>query len=122
MTAANVSEEIREKFPLHSSVWENDYRSLERDLAQVCQYLFVLNIVIVYLLKRRTSLNRKLATLFPYSRQTNIGHPSLRALRIGGSRDLAYVQGIKGVHVSVVGKSVHIMYTKFSLRQTVVML
>uniref|UniRef100_A0A8C5FR43 Ankyrin repeat domain 13A n=1 Tax=Gadus morhua TaxID=8049 RepID=A0A8C5FR43_GADMO len=34
MTAANVSEEIREKFPLHSSVWENDYRSLERDLAQ----------------------------------------------------------------------------------------
>lgn len=29
MSAANVSEEIREKFPLHSAVWENDYRRLE---------------------------------------------------------------------------------------------
>lgn len=29
MSAANVSEEIREKFPLHSAVWENDYRQLD---------------------------------------------------------------------------------------------
>ncbi|KAK0138110.1 Ankyrin repeat domain-containing protein 13A [Merluccius polli] len=34
MTTANVSEDIRVKFPLHSSVWENDYRQLETDLAQ----------------------------------------------------------------------------------------
>lgn len=29
MSAANVSEEIREKFPLHTAVWENDYRHLD---------------------------------------------------------------------------------------------
>ncbi|KAG7273139.1 hypothetical protein CRUP_034537 [Coryphaenoides rupestris] len=34
MTTANVSEDIRVKFPLHYAVWENDYRRLERDLAQ----------------------------------------------------------------------------------------
>ncbi|CAL8343469.1 unnamed protein product [Lota lota] len=34
MTTANVSDDLRGKFPLHSSVWENDYSRLERDLAQ----------------------------------------------------------------------------------------
>uniref|UniRef100_A0A3B5AS43 Ankyrin repeat domain 13A n=1 Tax=Stegastes partitus TaxID=144197 RepID=A0A3B5AS43_9TELE len=29
---ANVSEDIREKFPLHSAVWENDYRKLEEQI------------------------------------------------------------------------------------------
>uniref|UniRef100_A0A8C6Q7B6 Ankyrin repeat domain 13A n=1 Tax=Nothobranchius furzeri TaxID=105023 RepID=A0A8C6Q7B6_NOTFU len=29
---ANVSEDIREKFPLHSAVWENDFRKLEEEL------------------------------------------------------------------------------------------
>ncbi|XP_072288867.1 ankyrin repeat domain-containing protein 13A [Eucyclogobius newberryi] len=32
MSAANVSEEIRVKFPLHSAVWTNDYRQLEDNL------------------------------------------------------------------------------------------
>lgn len=27
---ANISEDIRVKFPLHSAVWENDYRKLEQ--------------------------------------------------------------------------------------------
>lgn len=30
---ATVSEDIREKFPLHSAVWENDYRKLEEQIA-----------------------------------------------------------------------------------------
>lgn len=30
MSTANVSEDIREKFPLHSAVWGNDYRTLEQ--------------------------------------------------------------------------------------------
>ncbi|XP_056140233.1 ankyrin repeat domain-containing protein 13A [Lampris incognitus] len=34
MTTANVSEDIGVKFPLHSSVWENDYRRLESLLPQ----------------------------------------------------------------------------------------
>uniref|UniRef100_A0A667ZS13 Ankyrin repeat domain 13A n=1 Tax=Myripristis murdjan TaxID=586833 RepID=A0A667ZS13_9TELE len=34
MSTANVSEDFRVKFPLHSSVWENDYRKLERELTQ----------------------------------------------------------------------------------------
>ncbi|KAM3867796.1 ankyrin repeat domain-containing protein 13A [Diretmus argenteus] len=34
MSTANVSEDLRVKFPLHSSVWENDYRTLENDLPQ----------------------------------------------------------------------------------------
>lgn len=29
---ANVSADIREKFPLHSAVWENDYRNLEEQI------------------------------------------------------------------------------------------
>lgn len=32
MSTANVSEHIREKFPLHSAVWENDYRTLEEQI------------------------------------------------------------------------------------------
>lgn len=32
MTTANVSEDTREKFPLHSAVWENDYRKLEEQI------------------------------------------------------------------------------------------
>lgn len=32
MSTANISEHIREKFPLHSAVWENDYRKLEEEL------------------------------------------------------------------------------------------
>ncbi|XP_037634209.1 ankyrin repeat domain-containing protein 13A [Sebastes umbrosus] len=32
MSTANVSEDIREKFPLHSAVWENDYRTLEQHI------------------------------------------------------------------------------------------
>uniref|UniRef100_A0A1A8FWN2 Ankyrin repeat domain 13A n=1 Tax=Nothobranchius korthausae TaxID=1143690 RepID=A0A1A8FWN2_9TELE len=32
MSAANVSEDIRGKFPLHSAVWENDFRKLEEEL------------------------------------------------------------------------------------------
>ncbi|KAM9394034.1 ankyrin repeat domain-containing protein 13A isoform 2-T2 [Pholidichthys leucotaenia] len=32
MSTANVSEEIRVKFPLHSTVWENDYRKLEEQI------------------------------------------------------------------------------------------
>uniref|UniRef100_A0A1A8AKV4 Ankyrin repeat domain 13A n=1 Tax=Nothobranchius furzeri TaxID=105023 RepID=A0A1A8AKV4_NOTFU len=32
MSMANVSEDIREKFPLHSAVWENDFRKLEEEL------------------------------------------------------------------------------------------
>lgn len=32
MSTANVSEEIRVKFPLHSAVWENDYRKLEEQI------------------------------------------------------------------------------------------
>ncbi|CAI5650385.1 ankyrin repeat domain-containing protein 13A [Oreochromis niloticus] len=30
MSMANISEDIRVKFPLHSAVWENDYRKLEQ--------------------------------------------------------------------------------------------
>ncbi|XP_051923734.1 ankyrin repeat domain-containing protein 13A [Hippocampus zosterae] len=32
MSAANVSEDIRMEFPLHSSVWENNYRKLEQQI------------------------------------------------------------------------------------------
>ncbi|XP_069565622.1 ankyrin repeat domain-containing protein 13A isoform X1 [Brachyistius frenatus] len=32
MSTANVSEDIGEKFPLHSAVWENDYRKLEEQI------------------------------------------------------------------------------------------
>ncbi|KAM7391907.1 hypothetical protein PAMP_022554 [Pampus punctatissimus] len=32
MSTANVSEDIRGKFPLHSAVWENDYRTLEEQI------------------------------------------------------------------------------------------
>ncbi|KAI3372090.1 hypothetical protein L3Q82_006945 [Scortum barcoo] len=32
MSSANVSAELREKFPLHSAVWENDYRRLEEQI------------------------------------------------------------------------------------------
>ncbi|CAN9513241.1 unnamed protein product [Ophioblennius macclurei] len=32
MSTANVSEDVRGKFPLHSSVWENDYRRLEEEI------------------------------------------------------------------------------------------
>lgn len=32
MSTANVSEDIRDKFPLHSAVWENDYRTLEAQI------------------------------------------------------------------------------------------
>lgn len=32
MSTANVSENIRVKFPLHSAVWGNDYRKLEEEL------------------------------------------------------------------------------------------
>uniref|UniRef100_A0AAQ5YFW6 Ankyrin repeat domain-containing protein n=1 Tax=Amphiprion ocellaris TaxID=80972 RepID=A0AAQ5YFW6_AMPOC len=32
MSMATVSEDIREKFPLHSAVWENDYRKLEEQI------------------------------------------------------------------------------------------
>ncbi|XP_071369741.1 ankyrin repeat domain-containing protein 13A isoform X2 [Centroberyx affinis] len=34
MSTANVSEDFRVKFPLHSSVWENDYRKLEDEVPQ----------------------------------------------------------------------------------------
>lgn len=33
MSTANVSEDIRGKFPLHSAVWENDYRKLEEQMS-----------------------------------------------------------------------------------------
>lgn len=33
MSTANISEDIRVKFPLHSTVWENDYRKLEHLLS-----------------------------------------------------------------------------------------
>ncbi|XP_068166022.1 ankyrin repeat domain-containing protein 13A [Antennarius striatus] len=33
MSTANVSEDVRVKFPLHSAVWENDYRRLEEQIA-----------------------------------------------------------------------------------------
>uniref|UniRef100_H3DEM4 Ankyrin repeat domain 13A n=1 Tax=Tetraodon nigroviridis TaxID=99883 RepID=H3DEM4_TETNG len=32
MSTANISEDIRAKFPLHSAVWENDYRKLEEQI------------------------------------------------------------------------------------------
>lgn len=32
MSTANISQEIKEKFPLHSAVWENDYRRLEEEI------------------------------------------------------------------------------------------
>ncbi|KAM7416634.1 hypothetical protein PAMA_018605 [Pampus argenteus] len=32
MSTANVSDDIRGKFPLHSAVWENDYRTLEEQI------------------------------------------------------------------------------------------
>ncbi|XP_029367007.1 ankyrin repeat domain-containing protein 13A isoform X2 [Echeneis naucrates] len=32
MSTANVSDDIRAKFPLHSAVWENDYRKLEEQI------------------------------------------------------------------------------------------
>lgn len=32
MSTANVSEDIRGKFPLHAAVWENDYRTLEEQI------------------------------------------------------------------------------------------
>ncbi|XP_068422688.1 ankyrin repeat domain-containing protein 13A [Clinocottus analis] len=32
MSTANVSEDIRREFPLHSAVWENDYRTLEEQI------------------------------------------------------------------------------------------
>ncbi|XP_034728020.1 ankyrin repeat domain-containing protein 13A [Etheostoma cragini] len=32
MSTANVSEDVRAKFPLHSAVWENDYRTLEEQI------------------------------------------------------------------------------------------
>lgn len=32
MSTANISEDIRVKFPLHSAVWENDYRKLEEQI------------------------------------------------------------------------------------------
>lgn len=32
MSTANISQEIKEKFPLHSAVWENDYRQLEEEI------------------------------------------------------------------------------------------
>lgn len=33
MSSANVSEDLRGKFPLHSAVWENDYRRLEEHIS-----------------------------------------------------------------------------------------
>uniref|UniRef100_A0A8D0AYW1 Ankyrin repeat domain 13A n=1 Tax=Sander lucioperca TaxID=283035 RepID=A0A8D0AYW1_SANLU len=32
MSTANVSDDVRVKFPLHSAVWENDYRTLEEQI------------------------------------------------------------------------------------------
>ncbi|KAL7392119.1 hypothetical protein ABVT39_019636 [Epinephelus coioides] len=32
MSTANVSEDLRGKFPLHAAVWENDYRTLEEQI------------------------------------------------------------------------------------------
>nr|XP_057927674.1 ankyrin repeat domain-containing protein 13A [Doryrhamphus excisus] len=32
MSIANISEDIRMEFPLHSAVWENDYRTLEQQI------------------------------------------------------------------------------------------
>ncbi|XP_058493093.1 ankyrin repeat domain-containing protein 13A isoform X1 [Solea solea] len=32
MSTANISEDIRVQFPLHSAVWENDYRKLENEI------------------------------------------------------------------------------------------
>lgn len=32
MSTANISQEIKQKFPLHSAVWENDYRRLEEEI------------------------------------------------------------------------------------------
>ncbi|XP_053181208.1 ankyrin repeat domain-containing protein 13A [Scomber japonicus] len=32
MSTANISEDIRDKFPLHAAVWQNDYRTLEAQL------------------------------------------------------------------------------------------
>ncbi|XP_078106800.1 ankyrin repeat domain-containing protein 13A [Sander vitreus] len=32
MSTANISEDVRVKFPLHSAVWENDYRTLEEQI------------------------------------------------------------------------------------------
>uniref|UniRef100_H2ULR5 Ankyrin repeat domain 13A n=1 Tax=Takifugu rubripes TaxID=31033 RepID=H2ULR5_TAKRU len=32
MSTANISDDIRVKFPLHSAVWENDYRKLEEQI------------------------------------------------------------------------------------------
>lgn len=32
MSTANISQEIKQKFPLHSAVWENDYRQLEEEI------------------------------------------------------------------------------------------
>uniref|UniRef100_A0A3B5R4H3 Ankyrin repeat domain 13A n=1 Tax=Xiphophorus maculatus TaxID=8083 RepID=A0A3B5R4H3_XIPMA len=32
MSTASISEDIRGKFPLHSAVWENDYRNLEQQI------------------------------------------------------------------------------------------
>ena len=65
MTAASVSEETRDKFPLHSSVWENDYRTLERDLAQVCEHLFVLNVVVVVFLDTTSLIEPKVSYFVP---------------------------------------------------------
>lgn len=32
MSTANISQDIRGNFPLHSAVWENDYRKLEEEI------------------------------------------------------------------------------------------
>lgn len=32
MSTANISQEIKQQFPLHSAVWENDYRRLEEEI------------------------------------------------------------------------------------------
>lgn len=34
MSTANISQEIKQKFPLHSAVWENDYRQLEEEIRE----------------------------------------------------------------------------------------
>lgn len=34
-----VNEDFRMKFPLHSLVWENDYRNLENESTKVCQHM-----------------------------------------------------------------------------------
>jgi len=74
MTTANVSEDIRVKFPLHYAVWENDYRRLERDLAQVGTYGCLQYRPRLFL---ETALRIK--PIVSYFVQTSVGHPSLLA-------------------------------------------